>query len=216
MGVTLAAGGSLRWLRDLLWSAEKTEAEQSGAEVYDLMTETAGRVPAGSEGLVFLPYLSGERTPHPDPDARGVFFGLSLRHARPHLTRAVIEGVTFSLRECLDLLGYVKIKFDRVRISGGGARSSLWRQIMADVFGVEVVEVNIAQGAAFGAALLAGVGTAVFSDAADACSKTIHETTITRPGPDRPLYQKLYERYQGLYPVLKGEFEQLAKFIEKR
>ncbi len=215
MGVTLAAGGSLRWLRDLLWSAEKTEAEQSGAEVYDLMTETAGRVPAGSEGLVFLPYLSGERTPHPDPDARGVFFGLSLRHARPHLTRAVIEGVTFSLRECLDLLGYVEIKFDRVRISGGGARSSLWRQIMADVFGVEVVEVNIAQGAAYGAALLAGVGTAVFSDAADACDRTIHETTITRPGSDRSIYQKLYERYKGLYPILKDEFEQLAKFTEK-
>jgi xylulokinase len=207
MGVTLAAGGSLRWLRDSMWTAEKPKA---GQDLYEIIIAAAATIPAGAEGLIFLPYLSGERTPHPDPHARGVFFGLSLRHARAHMARAVLEGVAFSLKECLELLHQVGVRFDRVRISGGGAKSVLWRQIMADVFGVEVVEVNITQGAAYGAALLAGVGAGIFIDAADACARTIRETSVTKPGPDQAFYERLYDRYKALYPLLKKEYEKLS------
>ena len=163
MGVTLSAGGSLRWFRDALCDVEKAEALKTGRDAYDIITEAAGAVPVGSDGLLFLPYLTGERTPHADPFARGVFFGLSLRHGKAHMARAVLEGVTFSLRECLDLLCALGQSCARVRVSGGGSRSPFWRQMMADVFGVEIVEVNVTQGACYGAALLAGVGTGVYS-----------------------------------------------------
>ncbi len=198
MGVTLAAGGSVRWLRDVLESD------------YPAMDALAAGVPAGADGLVYLPYLSGERTPHADPDARGVFFGLSLAHGRAHLVRAVLEGVAFSLKDCLDLLCRLKVECSRVRVSGGGAGSGLWRQIMADVFGMDLVTVNVTQGAAFGAALLAGVGAGVFESAAEACRRAVRETGAVRPGPDAQRYGRLHERYRALYPVLAPEFKALA------
>jgi xylulokinase len=204
--VTLAAGGSLRWFRDALCQSEKAEAARSGRDVYDIITELAGTAPAGSDGLLFLPYLTGERTPHADPDARGVFFGLSLRHSKAHMARAVLEGVTFSLRECLDLLCGLGQSCARVRVSGGGSRSPFWRQMMADVFGVEVVEVNVAQGAAYGAALLAGVGTGAYADAGDACDRTIRQTRSTHLSPDSGAYAAGYDRYRALYPALATEF----------
>jgi len=207
MGVTLSAGGSLRWLRDTVWQHERS----ASADIYGLMTAAASKVPAGADGLLFLPYLSGERTPYPDPDARGVFFGLSLRHGREHLTRAVIEGVTFALRDGLELLCRLETRCGRVRVSGGGAKSALWRQVMADVFNVEIAEVNVTQGAAFGAALLAGVGAGVFGSVREACDKTVRETTITLPGADVARYSQYYERYRALYPALLGEFKALAR-----
>jgi xylulokinase len=206
MGVTLSAGGSLRWFRDALCEPEKTEAARTGRDVYDIITELAATVPAGSDGLLFLPYLTGERTPHADPDARGVFFGLSLQHTKAHMVRAVLEGVTFSLRECLDLLCSLGQSCSRVRVSGGGSRSAFWRQMMADVFGVETVEVNVTQGAAFGAALLAGVGTGIYPNAEHACKRTVRETGCTRPGSDAAAYVDAYERYRALYPALAPEF----------
>ena len=207
MGVTLSAGGSLRWFRDALCESEKAEAARTGRDVYDITTELAATAPAGSDGLLFLPYLTGERTPHADPDARGVFFGLSLRHGKAHMARAVLEGVTFSLRECLDLLCGLGQSCIRVRVSGGGSRSAFWRQMIADVFGVEVVEVNVTQGAAFGAALLAGVGAGVYGSVVEACERTIRETGSTSPGPEAPAYADSYERYRALYPALAPEFK---------
>lgn len=211
MGVTLSAGGSLRWFRDTLCQPEKAEAARTGRDVYDIITDLAATAPAGSDGLLFLPYLTGERTPHADPDARGVFFGLSLRHTKAHMARAVLEGVTFSLRECLDLLCALGQRCARVRVSGGGSRSAFWRQMMADVFGVEIVEVNVTQGAAYGAALLAGVGTGVYRDVQEACDLAVRETGSTKPGPDAPAYVEAYERYRALYPALASEFQRAAR-----
>ena len=211
MGVTLSAGGSLRWFRDALCQLEKAEAARTGRDVYDIITELAATAPVGSDGLLFLPYLTGERTPHADPDARGVFFGLSLRHTKAHMARAVLEGVTFSLRECLDLLCELGQSCARVRVSGGGSRSAFWRQMMADVFGTEIVEVNVTQGAAYGAALLAGVGTGVYANAEQACERTIRETGSTKPGPHAGSYADAYERYRALYPVLAPEFKRDAQ-----
>jgi xylulokinase len=211
MGVTLSAGGSLRWFRDTLCEAEKAEAARTGRDVYDIITELASTAPAGSDGLLFLPYLTGERTPHANPDARGVFFGLSLRHAKAHMARAVLEGVTFSLRECLDLLCGMGQSCARVRVSGGGSRSAFWQQMMADVFGTEIVGVNVTQGAAYGAALLAGVGTGIYSDAEQACERTVHETGSTKPGPNAGEYAQSYERYRALYPVMAPEFRRAVQ-----
>jgi len=210
MGVTLSAGGSLRWFRDALFQAEKAEAARTGRDAYDIITELAATVPAGSDGLLFLPYLTGERTPHADPDARGVFFGLSLRHTKAHMARAVLEGVAFSLRECLDLLCNLGQSCARVRVSGGGSRSAFWRQMMADVFGTEIVEVNVTQGAAYGAALLAGVGAGVYGSVVEACERTIRETGSTSPGPEAPAYVDSYDRYRALYPALAPEFKRGA------
>jgi xylulokinase len=211
MGVTLSAGGSLRWFRDALCQDEKAEAQRTSRDVCDIITELVATAPAGSDGLLFLPYLTGERTPHADPDARGVFFGLSLRHNKAHMARAVIEGVTFSLRECLDLLYNLGQTCTRVRVSGGGSRSAFWRQMMADVFGTEIVEVNVTQGAAYGAALLAGVGTGIYANAEQACERTVHEIGSTKPGPNADKYAESYERYRALYPALAPEFRRAAQ-----
>jgi xylulokinase len=211
MGVTLSAGGSLRWFRDTLCEAEKAEAARTGRDAYDIITELASTAPVGSDGLLFLPYLTGERTPHADPSARGVFFGLSLRHTKAHMARAVLEGVTFSLRECLDLLCALGQSCARVRVSGGGSRSVFWRQMMADVFGTEIVEVNVTQGAAYGAALLAGVGTGVYSSEEQACERTVRETGSTKPGPGAAARAEAYARYRALYPALAPEFKRAAR-----
>lgn len=210
MGVMLSAGGSLRWFRDLLYKYERHYAEEKGINIYDLITKEAEKIRPGAEGLIFLPYLSGERTPHPDPYARGVFFGLSLKHSRPHLTRAVIEGVTFGLRDGLELLKEMGVKFKRVRVSGGGAKSSLWRQIMADVFNVDIITVNVTQGAAFGAGILAGVGAGIYKNVTEGCKKTICETGITKPKESVKVYQRCYREYKTLYPALKNHFKDLS------
>jgi xylulokinase len=164
MGVVLSAGGSLRWYRDALGQPEKEIAAQTGQAVYDVLTAEAAQAPAGCEGLLFLPYLTGERTPYPDPNARGVFFGLTVRHGKAHMTRAVLEGVAFGLRDSLQLMRALGMPLTQVRASGGGARSAFWRQILADVFDTAMATVNVTEGAAYGAALLAGVGAGVYRD----------------------------------------------------
>lgn len=195
MGVMLSAAGSLRWFRD-------TFAPGKG---YDDLLAPAAAVPAGCEGLLFLPYLTGERTPHPDPLARGAFAGLTVRHGMPHLTRAVLEGVAFGLRDSFELIKQAGLSsIDQVRVSGGGARSALWRQILADVFNAELVTVNTTEGAAFGAALLAGVGVGAWSDVDSACAATVRETGSTRPaGEGVAKYDQVYALYRDLYPALK-------------
>jgi xylulokinase len=211
MGVMLSAGGSFRWLRDSIGDVERATALLTGDDPYDLLTREAALAPVGSEGLLFLPYLTGERTPYPDPQARGAFVGLTLRHGRRHLVRAVLEGVSFGLRDSLELVRGLGVPIEQVRASGGGARSSLWRQIQADVFGAELVLVNVTEGAAYGAALLAGVGAGTFANVAEAVTQTVRVTDRTLPiAGNVKQYQKLYPVYRSLYPALQPSFQALT------
>jgi xylulokinase len=204
MGVMLSAAGSLQWYRDSL---------TPGVSFDDLVAEAAG-VPAGSEGLLFLPYLTGERTPHPDPLARGAWVGLTIRHSRPHLTRAVLEGVAFGLKDSFTLIQDAGLgSIQQVRVSGGGARSALWRQIMADVLGVELVTVNTTEGAAYGTALLAAVGAGFYDTVEEACQATIQITGRTDPGAAAAAYADLYPLYRALYPALRDEFRAIGDWV---
>ena len=201
MGVMLSAAGSLQWYRDQL---------VPGIDFSDLVNEAAA-APPGSEGLFFLPYLTGERTPHPDPLARGGWIGLTVRHTRPHLTRSVLEGVAFGIKDSFTLIQEAGLgEIRQVRISGGGAKSPLWRQIMADVLGAELVTVNTTEGAAFGAALLAAVGAGLFESVTAACEATIQLTGSTQPGDQSDVYPPYYARYRALYPALQAEFQAIG------
>jgi xylulokinase len=201
MGVMLSAAGSLQWYRDTL----------APTMSFDDLLKEAETVPAGCEGLQFLPYLSGERTPHPDPLARGAFVGLTLRHGRGHLTRAVLEGVSFGLKDSFTLIqnaGLGEIK--QVRASGGGTKGALWRQILASALEAELVTVNTSEGAAFGAALLAGVGAGAWQDVPGACKAAVRITGSTKPDPAQvDAYRKAYPLYRELYPALKASFDKM-------
>ena len=202
MGVMLSAAGSLQWYRDKL--ACDRDFEQLVSE--------ASQIPAGSEGLIFLPYLSGERTPYPDPLARGAWIGLTTRHTQAHLTRSVLEGVAFGLKDIFLLMKDVGLgPIEQVRLSGGGAKSLLWRQILADVLETELVTVNTTEGAAFGAALLAGAGIGIWPDVDTACAQTISVKDRVTARPEvANIYQSLYQQYQALYPALKSTFHSLT------
>jgi xylulokinase len=214
MGVMLSAGGSLRWYRDTFADAEMAEARKMDAEVYDLLSNQAASVEPGCEGLIFLPYLTGERTPYPDPNARGVFFGVTLRHGKPHFVRSVYEGVAYGLRDSFEILGEMGVPIEQVRASGGGARSAVWRQIQADVTGREHVIINIDEGPAFGVALLAGVGTGIYPSVEDACRSTIKVASSTKPNTSRKaLYDRYYGIYRALYPALKEVFNQVSNIV---
>jgi xylulokinase len=215
MGVMLSAAGSFRWYRDTLGDTEVARAKRESRDAYEVLTEAAAAVEPGCEGLLFLPYLSGERTPHPDPNARGAFVGLTLRHHKAHLTRAVLEGVTYGLRDSLELMRGLGVAVDQVRTSGGGARSALWRQILADVFDTEIVTLNVTQGAAYGAALLAGVGVEAYRDVPTACDQVISLTGRTEPGPASETYAAYYPRYRALYPALAREFSAITDVVGK-
>ncbi|MBS0210614.1 MAG: xylulokinase [Planctomycetes bacterium] len=211
MGVTLSAGGSLQWFRDALCATDAAAAKAAGKKIYDLLNAEAEGVPAGSEGLFFLPYLTGERTPHADPDARGSFIGLTLAHRRAHLVRAVLEGVTYSLRDCLEIIRQLDVPIKQIRASGGGSKSALWRQIQADVFGSKVVTINCEEGPGYGVALLAAVGAGAFKNIQEACAATIRVVQQTAPIKQ---HQKVYDRgmpiYQDLYRSLKLDFKSIA------
>jgi xylulokinase len=209
MGVTQGAGLSLRWLRDeIAGPLEKDAAAAAGRDLYELLTEAAADAPAGSDGLLFLPYLMGERTPHLDPKARGVWFGLTAAHRRAHLVRSVLEGVAYSLRDCLTILMEMGVPVDQIRASGGGGRSALWRQIQADVFRRPVVTVNAAEGPAYGAALLAGVGVGAWSSVPEACEACIAVTAETSPQPEtEAAYARGYATYGQLYARLAPLFQ---------
>lgn len=202
MGVMLSAAGSLQWYRD------KFACDQN----FEALVSEASQIPAGSEGLIFLPYLSGERTPHPDPFARGAWIGLTSRHGPAHLTRSILEGVAFGLKDIFLLMRDAGLgAIEQVRLSGGGAKSPLWRQILADVLATELVTVNTTEGAAYGAALLAGIGAGIWPDADTACTATIRITDRVTPNPDTvQTYQSLHEHYQALYPALKPTFHALS------
>jgi xylulokinase len=205
MGVMLSAAGSLQWYRDTL----------STGVTFDELLLPAAKIPPGSEGLLFLPYLSGERTPYPDPLARGAFVGLTVRHTQPHFTRAVLEGVAFGLRDSMELIREAGLgHINQVRVSGGGARSALWRQILADVMAVELVTVNTTEGAAFGAALLAGVGFGIWTNVEESCEATIRILDAISPQEKAvEQYRHLYSIYRSLYPALKPVFNAISTTI---
>lgn len=211
MGVTQGAGLSLQWFRNQFCRDEMSTAAAMGVDPYYLMDREAAQVGPGSNGLVYLPYLMGERTPHLDADCRGVFFGLSATHTRRDMLRAVMEGVVFSLRDCLEIIRGLGVPVGEVRASGGGGKSPLWRQMQADVFGTEIQTVNSSEGPALGVALLAGVGTGVYKSVPEACDATIG--ILTRQSADKgvkPVYDGYYRLYNGLYKSLSSDFKTLA------
>ncbi|HUY34034.1 MAG TPA: xylulokinase [Pirellulales bacterium] len=217
MGVNLSAGGSLQWFRNQLCRAEIAQARKTRRDPYDLLAAEAELVRAGSDGLFFLPYLSGERTPHADPDARGCFVGLTLAHTRGHLVRAIMEGVTYSMRDSLEIMLGLGVPVKQIRASGGGSRSPLWRRIQADVFGRKVVTLNAEEGPGYGVALLAAVGAGAFKDIGEACKATVH--VVKETAPVRAAckhYDQAFPIYQQLYRSLKNDFQSIAALEGKR
>ncbi len=216
MGVVLSAGGSLQWFRDELCQGEKEEARRKKVDPYELITAAAASAPAGSEGLYFLPYLTGERTPHADASARGAWIGLSRRHTKGHLARAVMEGATYAMRDSLEIIRELGVPIAQIRLSGGGAKSAFWRQMQADVYGQKVYTINADEGPAFGVALLAAAGTGAYKDVVEACARTI-ETVTTTP-PDRKAkrdYDRFYPEYGRLYRSLRKDFAKIAALLEE-
>ncbi len=215
MGVNLSSGGSLEWFSKKLCQFE-IETEAFGKDkTFEKLVSEAEVVPAGSEGLFFLPYLSGERTPHADPDARGCFIGLSLKHGRGHMTRSILEGVAYSLRDSLEIIKEMGVPIDEIRAGGGGAQSPLWRQIEADVFACDVVSLKAEKGSAFGAALLATVGGGAYKSIEEACEATIEVVSKTNFDKEAAkTYQRGFSIYQDLYHSLKNDFKRIGQMTK--
>ena len=209
MGVTLSAAGSLQWFADTLCAAE---AKQRNTDVFKKLSAEASETHPGAEGLQFLPYLAGERTPHADPTARGAFVGLTLSHTRGHMVRAVMEGVTYSLRDCLSIMQEIGVPVRQVRTSGGGAKSPFWRQLQADIFGKSVVGMDHDEGPAMGVALLAAVGAGEYRNIAQACEAVVKTADASKPkAANRKYYDKAFPQYQQLYRSLSSDFKRLGE-----
>jgi xylulokinase len=210
MGVSLTAGGSLEWFVQRL-CAQSKDGRKDASDPYTVLSREAAKVPAGSEGLFFLPYLAGERTPHADPDARGCFVGLTLKHTRGHMARAIMEGVCYAMRDSLAIIRRMGVPVRQIRASGGGSKSPLWRQIQADVFGQGVVTINAHEGPAYGVALLAAVGAGIFKNIQEAASATIRVISHTPVDAKRKRhYDKAFPLYQDLYRSLKDDFKRIS------
>ncbi len=202
MGVTQAAGLSLRWFRDQFGAGN-----DDGRDPYERLTDEAAKVPAGCQGLLWTPYLMGERTPHLDPNARGALVGLTATHTRAHVIRAILEGVAFSLRDTFTLFEEMKVAVKRIRLGGGGARSALWRQIQADIYGHEVEIVEAEEGAAYGAAILAGVGAGIWRSVDEACTAVVRVAKTAQPQPDVVgIMDANYAAYRRVYAATKSIF----------
>ncbi len=215
-GCTLAAGGSFKWARDTLFADQKEACAARGEDVYDVMTDLAAQVKPSSEGLTFLPYLNGERTPYPDEHARGVFCGLSYRHGLGEICRSVMEGVTYSLRDTIEILREFDVQVDEVRASGGGAKSALWRQMQADIYNATVVTTNLQEGPSAGAAIMAAVGAGAFRSVGEACDSIVKVVSRTEPAPRSvALYEEFYQVYRSLYPTLKDTFARQSGLVNK-
>lgn len=211
MGVTQAAGLSLKWFRDNFCGAEMTAAAGLGKDPYYLMDKQAERIPIGCDRLLYLPYLMGERTPHLDPNCRGVFFGLSAMHTRAHLLRAVMEGVVYSQRDSVEVLRGMGVQINDMLACGGGGTSPLWRQMLSDVYGCPVKTVASKEGPALGVAILAAVGTGVYSSVQEACDAVIKTNPPQNPvAANSAEYEKYYRLYTRLYPALREEYKALA------
>ena len=210
MGVSLSAAGSLEWFVQQL-CAELAEQNKK-SDPYAVLNREAAKVPCGSEGLFFLPYLAGERTPHADPLARGSFVGLTLKHSRGHMARAIMEGVTYALRDSLEIIKEMKVPVRQIRAGGGGAKSKLWRQLQADIFGKNIYTINAEQGPAFGVALLAAVGAGAYKDIQEACSATIRVVSETKTDRSaKRTYDRAFPVFQQLYQSLKDDFQAIAE-----
>jgi xylulokinase len=209
-GCMLSAGGSFQYMRNTLFAGEASKLKDPGA-LYPKMIDEAASAPPGSEHLYFLPYLTGERCPHPDPHARGAFIGLTPRHHRPHLLRATLEGITYGMREQIMIFRDMGIPIHQVRASGGGARSAFWRQLQADMYNAPVVTINVSEGAALGAAILAAVGKGAFSTVPEACKAIIQIRDTSRPNKKAvALYDAGYKNYAAFYPALRDIFPAMA------
>jgi len=211
-GCILAAGGSFQWFRNVLGAVEIAEAKRKKIDPYELLTKQAAKATAGGDGLFWLPYLTGERTPHADPYARAGWIGIHAGTGRNELVRSVMEGATFAMNDAVTLLRERKLPIRQVRLSGGGARSAFWRQLQADIYGTTCVTINSEEGPAYGVALLAAAGTGRFKDIREACKAGIKITRTIKPTPAaKKLYAKYYDQYRRLYPALAGEFSRIAK-----
>ncbi len=216
MGVSLSGGGCLQWFRNQLCQAEIAAAKRSKIDPYQTLTAEAAKIQPGCEGLFFLPYLSGERTPHADPDARACFIGLTLAHSRGHMVRAIMEGVSYAMRDSLAIIQELGVPVRQIRASGGGSKSPLWRQIQADVFGQKVVTINAEEGPAYGVALLAAVGAGAFKNVEEACSATIRVVKDTPPNKAaKKHHDAAFPIYQDLYRSLKQDFKKISA-VESR
>ncbi|MEZ6061437.1 MAG: xylulokinase [Planctomycetaceae bacterium] len=214
MGCVLSAGGSLQWFRNQLCQEESAAAKKQKIDPYELITQLAASAPAGSEGLFFLPYLTGERTPHADPYARACWIGLSLRHGRAHMARSVMEGATFAMRDTLEIIRQMNIPVNEIRLSGGGARSEFWRQMQADIYGQPVITINAEEGPAYGVALLAAAGTGAYRNVAEACKATISVVSKTTAGAAaKKTYNAAYPVYGKLYQSLKNDFRSIQSLL---
>jgi xylulokinase len=200
MGVTQAAGLSLRWFRD-----QFGVARDDGRDAYEQLSDEAARVAPGCDGLLWAPYLMGERTPHLDANARGAWVGLTASHTRAHVVRSILEGVAFSLRDTFALFEEIQVPVKSIRLGGGGARSKLWRQIQTDVYGHEVEIVEAEEGAAYGAAILAGVGAKIWPTVDDACEAVVSVAERVQPNPQSvAALNEAYRRYRRMYPALRS------------
>lgn len=211
MGVTQGAGLSLKWFRDNFCMTEKETAHLMGVDEYYLMDKQAEQVPVGANRLLYLPYLMGERTPHLDPDARGVFFGLSAIHTRRDMLRAVMEGVTYSLRDCVEVFREMNVSVSDMTACGGGGSSPLWRSMLADLYNCSVKTTASKEGPALGAAILASVGAGLYDNVPDACAEIVRADKVQAPKAENvPEYEKYYQLYRDIYPALKEKFKALA------
>jgi xylulokinase len=213
-GCMLSAGGSFQWLRNTLFGKEIDKLRRTRkdpGQLYPAMIEEAAEAPAGCEGLVFLPYLTGERCPYPDPQARGAWVGLTVRHNRAHMMRAVLEGITFGMRDQIEIMRTREVPIAQVRASGGGAASRFWRQMQADMYKANVVTINTREGGALGVALLAAVGTGEYASVPEACKAAIRVTETLKPKQAQArIYDGLYPTYQALYRSLREHFVRLG------
>ncbi|KPK83384.1 MAG: xylulose kinase [Phycisphaerae bacterium SM23_33] len=210
-GCILAAGGSFQWFRNTLGQAEVAEAKRKGIDPYELLTRRAARAPLGCEGLFWLPYLTGERTPYADPFARACWVGIHSRTTRNELVRSVMEGATFAMNDALTILRQRGLRPRQIRLSGGGARSRLWRQMQADIYGSPCATVRTEEGPAYGVAILAAVGTGAYKSVPEACDAIVKVTRTIQPNPAaRKAYARYYRQYRRLYPALRGEFAGIA------
>lgn len=211
MGVTQGAGLSLKWFRDNFCMSEKATAKLMGVDEYYLMDKQAEQVSIGANRLLYLPYLMGERTPHLDPDARGVFFGLSAIHTRRDMLRAVMEGVTYSLRDCVEVFKEMGVNVNDMMACGGGGSSPLWRSMLADLYNCNVKTVTSKEGPALGVAILASVGAGIYDSVPQACSEIVKVNKVQEPVAENvPEYEKYYQLYREIYPALKSSFTKLA------
>ncbi|HBH3596833.1 TPA: xylulokinase, partial [Clostridioides difficile] len=217
MGVTQGAGLSLKWFKDNFCQSEVEVSNSLGEDVYEIINNQVSQVPTGCNGLIYLPYMMGERTPHLDPYARGVFFGLSPIHSKKEIARSIMEGVSYSLKDCMDIIENLNIDVNEVRASGGGGKSKVWRQMQADMFNQDVYTINSSEGPALGVAILALVGAGIYENIQKACDAIIKTSTKLEPISENVDTYKIYHRlYKRIYKSLKDDFRLLDEVVNSK